>query len=115
MRKSFQLISDPSQGWLKVPLAELSRLGIQDKISACSYVKGVYAFLEEDADMQVFADARNANGEAFRTVPITRDSCRKIRNYEAYSAGVVPLVEVEVEVSAETDAETSTADETAEV
>lgn len=99
MIKSFQLISDASHGWVKVPLTELARLGIQDKISAYSYVKGDFAFLEEDADATVFINARKAEGHPVKLKEITRESCRKIRNYASYPTSTVTVIsETEVEI-----------------
>jgi len=123
MLKSFQLISDPSHGWLKVPLAELTRLGIADKITSYSYVKGDYVFLEEDLDMTTFMTARNAEGKGVKVMEINRASCGKIRNYTPYSpcpvidlklstvepgdfigdpTSVIVLTEVEVDIVSET-------------
>ena len=49
--------SDPGHGWLRVPKKILVELGIQDKISSFSYMKGQYVYLEEDADLSLFADS----------------------------------------------------------
>lgn len=97
MIKSFQIISDAAHGWVKVPIAELKRLAIQDQISEYSYVKGDFAFLEEDADAGVFIEARKAEGNPVKLKEITRDSCRKIRNYDAYPQ-VTIIAETVVEV-----------------
>ena len=55
--------TDPGHGWLRVPLAELDRLGIRDKMSVYSYRSGGYAYLEEDCDALAFIDAKKARGE----------------------------------------------------
>jgi len=103
MIKSFQVISDASHGWVKVPLVELERLGIQDQITSYSYVKGDFAFLEEDADAGVFIEARKAEGNPVKLKEITRESCRKIRNYDAYPS-TITISETEVEVNTTEDA-----------
>ena len=84
MKKVFNFISDCSHGWLKVPLSELARLGIENDISFSSYVRGEYAYLEEDCDYAVFAKAREARNEPFtiRESRTNRLSC--IRNYAMY-------------------------------
>jgi hypothetical protein len=92
MIKSFQVISDASHGWVKVPLVELDRLAIQDQISEYSYVKGNFAFLEEDADAGVFIEARKAEGNIVKLKEIVRESCRKIRNYDTYPQTTTAIV-----------------------
>ena len=37
MIRSFHLVADPGHSWLKVPVAELQRLGIESNISSHSY------------------------------------------------------------------------------
>ena len=49
---------DSSHGYLKVPLAELRKLGV--KISGYSYKHGRFAYLEEDLDLLTFAKAAAA-------------------------------------------------------
>ena len=55
-------ISDPGHGWLKVPLAEIAALGIEEEISLYSFIKGPYAYLEEDCDCPRYLEARAAQG-----------------------------------------------------
>jgi len=55
-------IEDPGHGWLKVPLVELDELDIRDQITPYSYKNGRFAYLEEDCDMGVYLDARQAQG-----------------------------------------------------
>lgn len=38
------LVVDPGHAWLRVPLVEIARLGIEDQISAYSYINGNYAY-----------------------------------------------------------------------
>jgi hypothetical protein len=45
-----------------VPLTELNILGIHSEITSCSYQNGHFAYLEEDCDMSVYLDARQAQG-----------------------------------------------------
>ena len=54
--------SDPSHGWLAVPMDELHRLGIAEAITGWSYRHGDTAYLEEDFDMSLFLDAKNKLG-----------------------------------------------------
>jgi len=54
--------SDPGHAWLAVKTRELSELGIADKISQFSFVKGKTTYLEEDADMTVYVNAQKERG-----------------------------------------------------
>ena len=54
----YTFIEDSGHGWLKVPMSELKRLGIADKISPYSYANGDNAYLEEDLDISTFINAK---------------------------------------------------------
>lgn len=54
MQKTFIFFQDPGHGWLKVPRNMLIDLGILNKISAYSYERGGYVYLEEDQDSYIF-------------------------------------------------------------
>lgn len=84
MRKIFHFVSDPGHGWLKVPVAELERLGIADQITRHSYIKDQMAYLEEDIDMATFINARNAAGEPVEIKNFIRNRQSRIRNYAQY-------------------------------
>ncbi len=53
---------DGGHGWLEVPRAELSALGLEARVSEYSYlsVDGSVAYLEEDCDAPLFIEAFNA-------------------------------------------------------
>jgi hypothetical protein len=55
-------VSDPGHGWLEVPLADIALLNLETKISACSFINGRFAYLEEDEDYTVYLDALAARG-----------------------------------------------------
>ena len=55
--KTYIFHTDPGHGWLAVPFKDIHRLGIGEKISGYSYIKGKTAYLEEDCDAGVFIDA----------------------------------------------------------
>jgi hypothetical protein len=81
--------SDPGHGWAAVPLTLLDRLGLLDQITTYSYMRGKYAYLEEDCDLDAFMTAARAAGLAveFRQwVSGYRRS--RIRGYCHYSPGV---------------------------
>lgn len=87
MKKKFDFYADPSHGWLKVPIAMLSRLGIENKISYYSYMRGGFVYLEEDDDAATFIRAYN---DAYGFKPSFRshygDRMSKIRGYNRYNA-----------------------------
>lgn len=51
--------SDPSHGWLEIPMFMIKDLGIGEHISEYSYmsVNGRIVYLEEDVDAALFLDA----------------------------------------------------------
>ncbi len=57
MKGTYTFYEDPGHGWLAVPLKDLRALGIQNQISACSYLNGDTAYLEEDCDAPRFVEA----------------------------------------------------------
>jgi len=83
MRLNFY--SDPGHGWLAVPLPLLERLGLLDKITAYSYMRGMLAHLEEDCDASIFLKVAR---EAGIVVTFREHNCRekhsRIRNYDPY-------------------------------
>ncbi len=50
MANVYTWFTDPAHGWLRVPLAEVAGL----TFSRYSYTDGVFAYLEEDCDADVF-------------------------------------------------------------
>lgn len=85
--KTFTIYTDPGHGWLKVPIAIIDSLGIGHKISAYSYMRKDYAYLEEDCDMGAFMIAfRDKHGND----PVIREANRregysKIRSYARFT------------------------------
>ncbi len=45
--------ADPGHGWGKVKVNVLRELEIEDKISGCSFLRGPWAYLEEDCDLSL--------------------------------------------------------------
>lgn len=84
MKLSFY--SDPGHGWLAVPLELLDRLGLLDRITTYSYMRGRLAHLEEDCDASTFLAAAREAGLA---VQVREVNCRhrqsRIRGYDYYT------------------------------
>ncbi len=62
MQASYRYLQDPGHGWIEVPIAELTELGIADKITPYSYVgaNGTMVYLEEDLDAYTWLNAHRA-------------------------------------------------------
>lgn len=88
MIRSFHRVQDPGHSWLKVPVAELKRLGIESNISSHSYIRNGVAYLEEDVDAWIFLDARNAEKEPLKIKDFVRERTSKIRKYQTYTPPV---------------------------
>jgi len=74
-------ISDPGHGWLKVPLTLLVKYGILESISSWSYIRGKFAYLEEDCDADVFMN-KCVSVEFRKRIGNKRS---RIRNYQRFS------------------------------
>jgi len=87
--KSIIIYTDPSHGWAKVSLKELSRLNIIDKISSYSYIhkNGLNAYLEEDCDLSTYLKALDDKGIKFKFIEKHTDKSSKIRSYNRYTLG----------------------------
>lgn len=83
---TFTFYNDPGHGWLKVPFKLLVELGIENDISAYSYMYGEHAYLEEDCDFSKFQHAMKHAGQNFRIVDKQTNTDSKIRGYRGYSA-----------------------------
>lgn len=86
----YSFYEDPGHGWLKVPIKELIKLNIADKITGYSYMQNEHAYLEEDCDLATFVNAKYPNKEDqstfFKTKVKTFISNKnsKIRNYNPF-------------------------------
>lgn len=78
--------SDPGHGWLAVPLELLDRLGLLDKITTYSYLRGGTAHLEEDCDCSTFMAAAKEAGLIITMRGTTcADRRSRIRGYDHYT------------------------------
>lgn len=85
----FNFYSDPSHGWLKVPLRWLVKLDIAGIISSCSYFREGFVYLEEDDDLSKFINAMKERGYKVMANCSNTNKYSKIRSYDRY--GVVSL------------------------
>ena len=54
IKRVFDVYEDAGHAWMKVKKDLLHKMGIADKITAYSYERGEYAYLEEDCDLTTF-------------------------------------------------------------
>lgn len=86
-QKVFALHVDPGHGWLKVRQDDLIALGIANNISAYSYRRGIYAYLEEDRDAVIFVDAyRKTTGREPMCRHRHADRRSRIRDYDMFAS-----------------------------
>ena len=83
-----KVYADPSHAWAKVPLSLLYKLGIQDKITQYSYMRGAWAYLEEDCDLSTLIAAWKDRGIEFSFDEAHTNKRSKIRSYLNYTSGV---------------------------
>jgi hypothetical protein len=77
--------TDPGHGWAKVNKKVLIDLGIAEQISAYSYQRGDFAYLEEDWDLGQFMSAAHAAGIEIKLKQFNcRERSSKIRSYRPY-------------------------------
>ena len=85
--KTFTLYADPGHAWVKVPMNELRKLNIADRITSYSYMRNTDAYLEEDMDLATFVMAYRAyynSTPKFNERHTNKSS--KIRSYNSYRA-----------------------------
>jgi hypothetical protein len=75
--------ADPGHGWLEVDFCDLDALGIGDKVSRYSYLKGERAYLEEDCDAGLFIEAAKNNGWTINIKEMYQENT-PIRNYQRF-------------------------------
>lgn len=87
--KIFHFYNDSGHGWAKISLTEIKRLGIQEKISSYSYIRGRHAYLEEDCDLALIHEAMRDEGLEmnFRDHHSNRSS--KIRSYLPFNTACI--------------------------
>ena len=81
--------TDPGHGWGKVSESQLKRLGLTfGDFSGCSYRRGEFIYLEEDADLSYFIEKHVevlGSKPTFKTHVGNKTS--RIRNYACNSPG----------------------------
>lgn len=84
--RTFDYLQDPSHGWVKVPIKLLAELKLLDQISPYSYMRGAFAYLEEDSDYSKF-HAAFTNWTRLEPVlksRVCKNRQSKIRSYDRF-------------------------------
>lgn len=87
---SLNFYCDPGHGWVKVPIKTLVRLNIAHKVSSYSYMRGLYAYLEEDCDLSTLYMAADKAGINISLKEYHTNKQSKIRSYANYSFEQLP-------------------------
>lgn len=87
---SLNYYQDPGHGWVKVPIKTLVRLNIAHKISNYSYMRGLYAYLEEDCDLGTLFTAADSIGLKITLKDYHTNKQSKIRSYDNYKFETLP-------------------------
>ena len=82
---TLMVFEDPGHGWVRFSKNRLVELGIADKISRYSYQNGNNAFLEEDCDLSVLANALRERGYEIKYKSNRTDRQSKIRSFDRYT------------------------------
>lgn len=82
--KTVKFYSDPGHGWAKVRISELESLGIKDRITYFSYIRGEWAYLEEDCDFGTYIAAMKERGIRVKTDYYHGNRRSRIRGYQWY-------------------------------
>jgi hypothetical protein len=75
---------DPGHGWVRVSVGLLHGLKIAEDISAYSYRRNDYAYLEEDCDLSRLLTAAQAAGIEIKLKQFHTNKQSKIRGYRPY-------------------------------
>lgn len=81
--------TDPGHGWVSVKLQILIDLGIADKISTYSYIRGKSAYLEEDYDLGLLFKECDSRGLKIDLTTKHTNNRSPIRSYATYRSGGV--------------------------
>ncbi len=81
-----KLLRDCGHGWLSVKKKELIDLGIANKITRWSYMKGNSVYLEEDCDMGVYLMAQHKRGVCIKVIHGKTHQTSPVRSYHSFDA-----------------------------
>lgn len=86
--KTYKMLGDAGHAWLSVKKKDIEELGMADRITEYSYVKGASVYLEEDLDVGTFIRcylAKFGKPPAIENGKRYDDKPHPIRGYERYT------------------------------
>jgi len=92
-KREYTWILDFAHGWLVVPISHVWEAGVWDEISPCSYVRGVFAYLEEDCDAPIFLKAAKKKGWDIVTTKVRINGISAIRLYDRFNKKLPPAAD----------------------
>jgi hypothetical protein len=84
VRDSYVYHQDSGHGWLEVPAREIKAMGLEGRITPCSYLYQDKAYLEEDMDAGTFLDMRKLLPKPVSIQNNYIDGMCRIRDYPHY-------------------------------
>lgn len=85
----YTFFADPGHSWLRVPLKEVKRLGIEDQITSFSYWRReggqTFLYLEEDCDATLFLRELLDRGESVRVREDYSEDHSRIRHFNRWN------------------------------
>jgi len=78
---------DAGHGWIAVKKSVLEKLGIADKITSYSYMKGATAYVEEDSDASLLIKTLKSEGVEPVIAEKYVGNYSPIRSYDRYEFG----------------------------
>ena len=84
MNRTIIVYSDPGHSWGKVSIKTVQKLGLIEKISGFSYIRGDFLYLEEDCDLPMVVDALMSEGHVVKLIEKHTDRESRIRRYDAW-------------------------------
>ena len=85
MMLKLKFYSDPAHGWCAIKLHVLKDLGIIERISPYSYIRGKTAYLEEDCDYSTLIQALFDHRINYSLTEKYTDKRAPIRSYDRYN------------------------------
>lgn len=76
-------ITDPSHGWLEVPIQLIKQLNIQNNITNCSYMNNKNVYLEEDLDAPTFLFHAKSNGLNIKINELVVNQFKRCMHYNS--------------------------------
>ena len=88
---TYTIYEDAGHAWIKIPLIELITLKLINEITPFSYIRGKFAYLEEDCDLSTFFKAYHEITGKLPKYRTCVSNLSRIRNYASYTADLAVI------------------------